>query len=224
MALAQATAYINQVGYQTNDVKSLTLTGATGDPVEFVNSSGTTVLSAIPSNESNYSAADVNARLVDFSNLKIPGIYQVKQNGNMLRQDLKIADKAHENVLKAGLKWYYYQRASMELTELYAGQYKRAAGHMDNNVSFHNSATGGSGTLNSPKGWYDAGDYGKYIVNSGISTYTLLALYEHFPQYFNSLKWNIPAEGSLPDLLAEIKYNLDWMLTMQASDGGVFHK
>ena len=152
-----------QVGYQTNDVKSLTLTGATGDPVEFVNSSGTTVLSAIPSNESNYYAADVNARLVDFSNLKIPGIYQVKQNGNMLRQDLKIADKAHENVLKAGLKWYYYQRASMELTELYAGQYKRAAGHMDNNVSFHNSATGGSGTLNSPKGWYDAGDYGNTL-------------------------------------------------------------
>lgn len=224
MALAQATAYINQVGYQTNDVKSLTLTGATGDPVEFVNSSGTTVLSVTPSNESNYAAGGVNARLVDFSELKVPGTYQVKQNGNVLRQDLKIADKAHEAVLKAGIKWYYFQRASMELTEQYAGQYKRAAGHMDNNVSFHSSATGGSGTLNSPKGWYDAGDYGKYIVNSGITTYTLLALYEHFPQYFNTLKWTIPAEGSLPDLLAEIKYNLDWMLTMQASDGGVYHK
>ena len=79
MALAQATAYINQVGYQTNDVKSLTLTGATGDPVEFVNSSGTTVLSVTPSNESNYAAGGVNARLVDFSNLKIPGIYQVNR-------------------------------------------------------------------------------------------------------------------------------------------------
>ena len=156
LALAQATAYINQVGYQKNDVKSLTLTGATGDPVEFVNSSGTTALSVTPSNESNYSAAGVNARLVDFSELKVPGTYQVKQNGNVLRQDLKIAEKAHEDVLKAGLKWYYFQRSSMELTEQYAGQYKRAAGHMDNNVSFHNSATGGSGILNSPKGWYDA--------------------------------------------------------------------
>ena len=61
-------------------------------------------------------------------------------------------------------------------------------------------------------------------MNSGITTYTLLSLYEHFPAYFKTLKWNIPAEGSLPDLLAEIKYNLDWMLTMQASDGGVYHK
>ena len=49
-------------------------------------------------------------------------------------------------------------------------------------------------------------------------------MYEHFPEYFKTLKWNIPADGTLPDLLAEIKYNLDWMLTMQASDGGVYHK
>ena len=45
-----------------------------------------------------------------------------------------------------------------------------------------------------------------------------------FPAFFEKLKWNIPADGNLPDLLAEIKYNLDWMLTMQASDGGVYHK
>jgi endoglucanase len=76
----------------------------------------------------------------------------------------------------------------------------------------------------SPKGWYDAGDYGKYTVNAGITTYTLLSLYEHFPKYFKALKWNIPADGNLLDLLAEIKYNLDWMLTMQAKDGGVYHK
>nr|AAC44385.1 endoglucanase E [Fibrobacter succinogenes subsp. succinogenes S85] len=90
-------------------------------------------------------------------------------------------------------------------------------------MTLHNS-TGTSGTIQSSKGWYDAGDYGRYIVNSGITTYTLLSLYEHFPEYFNTLKWNIPAEGTLPDLLAEIKYNLDWMLTMQAADGGVYHK
>ena len=61
-------------------------------------------------------------------------------------------------------------------------------------------------------------------MNSGITTYTLLSLYEHFPEFFKTFKWNIPAEGALPDLLAEIKYNLDWMLTMQASDGMVYHK
>lgn len=111
----------------------------------------------------------------------------------------------------------------MDLEETYAGKWKRAAGHTNPTATLHGS-TGASGSISTSKGWYDAGDYGRYIVNSGITTYTLLALYEHFPAYFETLRWNIPAEGSLPDLLAEIKYNLDWMLTMQAQDGGVYHK
>jgi endoglucanase len=160
---------------------------------------------------------------VNFSDLNTPGTYSIKVGGQEVRKDLKIAANTYEDVVKASLKWYYYQRASMALEETYAGKWARAAGHTNASVQLHNS-TGESGTINSTKGWYDAGDYGRYIVNSGITTYTLLSLYEHFPEYFNTLKWNIPADGTLPDLLAEIKYNLDWMLTMQASDGGVYHK
>jgi endoglucanase len=218
-----ATAYINQIGYRTGDFKELTLFEGGGN-VEFVDASGNTVLTVTPSAAANWDGSGQSVQLVDFSELKTPGTYTIKVNGQEVRKDLKIADNVFGDVSKALLKWFYYQRASMALEEQYAGKWKRSAGHPDNNVSFHSSATGGSGTLNSPKGWYDAGDYGKYIVNSGISTYTLLSLYEHFPAYFDNMKWNIPAEGNLPDLLAEIKYNLDWMLTMQAADGGVYHK
>lgn len=217
-----ATAYINQIGYRTSDFKELSLVDASGK-VDFVNSSGTTVLSVTPTAASFWDASGQNVARADFSDLKTAGTYTIKVNGQNLRTDLVIKDKTYEDVLKAAIKWYYYQRASMALEEQYAGKWKRAAGHMDQSVELHNS-TGASGTINSPKGWYDAGDYGKYIVNSGITTYTLLSLYEHFPDYFKTLKWNIPADGSLPDLLAEIKYNLDWMLTMQANDGGVYHK
>ncbi|MBR5694433.1 MAG: glycoside hydrolase family 9 protein [Fibrobacter sp.] len=218
-----ATAYINQIGYRSWDFKELTLFEGSGN-VEFVNQSGETVLSVTPSAAANWDGSGQSVQLVDFSELKTPGTYSIKVNGQELRKDLKIADQPYGDVSKALLKWFYYQRASMALEEQYAGKWKRSAGHLDNNVSFHSSATGGSGSLNSPKGWYDAGDYGKYIVNSGISTYTLLSLYEHFAPYFDKAKWNIPVEGNLPDLLAEIKYNLDWMLTMQAADGGVYHK
>ena len=42
----------------------------------------------------------------------------------------------------------------------------------------------------------------------------------------NTLNLNIPESTNLvPDILDEIKWNLDWMLTMQAlNDGGVFNK
>ena len=80
--------------------------------------------------------------------------------------------------------------------------------------------------ISAPKGWYDAGDYNKYIVNSGISSYTLLAAYEHYPEIFDTLEINIPESGNgIPDILNEVKYNIDWMLEMQdPDDGGVYHK
>ena len=217
-----ATAYINQIGYRPADPKEFALVDGTGD-IEIVNAAGQTVLQVTPKASSYWAPSTQNVQLVDFTALTVPGTYSIKQGGQVLRSDLKIADKTFEDVAKAALKWYYYQRASMALEETYAGQWKRDAGHTKTTVTLH-SSTGTSGTIESSKGWYDAGDYGRYIVNSGITTYTLLSLYEHFPEYFNTLKWNIPAEGTLPDLLAEIKYNLDWMLTMQAEDGGVYHK
>ena len=217
-----ATAYINQIGYRPADPKEFALVDGTGD-IEIVNAAGQTVLQVTPKASSYWAPSTQNVQLVDFTALTVPGTYSIKQGGQVLRSDLKIADKTFEDVAKAALKWYYYQRASMALEETYAGQWKRDAGHTKTTVTLH-SSTGTSGTIESSKGWYDAGDYGRYIVNSGITTYTLLSLYEHFPEYFNTLKWNIPAEGALPDLLAEIKYNLDWMLTMQAADGGVYHK
>ena len=221
-AASAATAYINQIGYRAADPKEFALVDGSGS-VEIVDASGTTVLTATPSAASNWRPSGQNVQLVDFSELKTPGTYSIKVGGQVVRSDLKIADKTYEDVLKASLKWYYYQRASMALDETYAGQWKRAAGHTNPTARLH-SSTGTSGTINSTKGWYDAGDFGRYTVNSGITTYTLLSLYEHFPDYFKTLKWNIPADGTLPDLLAEIKWNLDWMLTMQASDGGVYHK
>lgn len=220
-AASAATAYINQVGYRTGDTKEFALVDGSGT-VEIVDGSGTTVLTATPSAASNWGPSGQSVQLVDFSDLKTPGTYSIKVGGQVVRNDLKIADSPFEDAAKASLKWYYYQRASMALEETYAGQWKRAAGHTNETAQLHKSA--GSGSLQSSKGWYDAGDYGRYIVNSGITTYTLLSLYEHFPDYFKTLKWNIPADGNLPDLLAEIKYNLDWMLTMQASDGAVYHK
>ena len=217
-----ATAYINQIGYRPGDFKELALVDANGS-VDFVNAAGQVVLSVTPKAASYWDASGQNVQLVDFSKLAEAGKYSIKVNGNVLRSDLVVKSQTYEEIVKASIKWFYYQRASMALESQYAGKWARAAGHTNPAAELHNS-TGASGTINSSKGWYDAGDYGRYIVNSGITTYTLLSLYEHFPQYFKTLKWNIPAEGSLPDLLAEIKYNLDWMLTMQASDGGVYHK
>ena len=118
----------------------------------------------------------------------------------------------------------------MPLEEQFAGRWHRSAGHPDTAVYIHASAgtkQRPAGTIiSTPGGWYDAGDYNKYIVNSGITMGTLLSAYEDFPDYFKSLKTNIPeSNDDVPDILNEIIYNLRWMLTMQdPDDGGVYNK
>lgn len=168
--------------------------------------------------------------IADFSAFTKPGKYILSIPGLGTSYPFGISRNIHQQVAHATIKAFYFMRASTPLLEKYAGKWHRAMGHPDNKVLVHASAVSEGrpeGSLvSSPRGWYDAGDYNKYIVNSGISTYTLLSLYEDFPEYIKTVKLNIPESGNgIPDLLNESLWNLRWMLTMQDSiDGGVYHK
>ncbi|MYN38521.1 cellulase [Duganella sp. FT109W] len=169
-------------------------------------------------------------RLARFASLQTPGRYQLRVAGLPDSPPFEISASAYQAVNAAALKAYYFNRAGIALDAAHAGIYARAAGHPDTQVLIHVSAASPSrpagSSISSPKGWYDAGDYNKYIVNSGISTYTLLAAYEDFPAYFQAQRLNLPESGNgVPDILNEARWNLDWMLTMQdPADGGVYHK
>ena len=108
----------------------------------------------------------------------------------------------------------------------HAGVYARGAGHLNEAVRYHPDLGKAVDTrLASPGGWYDAGDYGKYIVNAGVTTSLLLMTYERFGGLFPDGRCNIPESGNgQSDLLDEIRYELDWFMTMQDADGGVFFK
>ena len=169
-------------------------------------------------------------RIADFSVVTKQGIYKLNLPGQGDSYTFEIKPKIFCNLTKALIKGFYFQRMSTPLLPEYAGKWSRAAGHPDNKVIIHPAAASPNrpaGTIIScPRGWYDAGDYNKYIVNSGITMGTLLSLYEDFPACFDTLKINIPESGNgAPDLLNEIVWNLRWMLTMQdPSDGGVYNK
>ena len=165
----------------------------------------------------------------DFTKFMKSGNYRLVA-GKQESDVFTIGDHVMAGVAKGVLKGFYYQRVSEPLEAKYAGRWARPAGHPDTLVLVHSSAATQQrpeGTIiSSPGGWYDAGDYNKYIVNSGITTATLLSAYEDFPAYFQKLDVNIPETGNgVPDLLNEVLCNLRWMLTMQdPNDGGVYHK
>jgi endoglucanase len=167
---------------------------------------------------------------IDFSNFQQPGHYLIDIPGLGSSYPFEIRRDVHKSIAKAALKGFYFQRTAVALPAQYAGKWARAAGHPDTEVYIHASAASAErpeGTrIAAPLGWYDAGDYNKYIVNSGISVATLLSLYEDLPAYCKNFQSDIPESGSgLPDVLNEALFNIRWMLSMQdPNDGGVYHK
>ena len=180
-------------------------------------------------------------QIVDFSALDTVGTYtmHVSDGEHQSLCSFIISEHPYRELTRAALRAYYHQRASMATEEPYAEGYARPAGHPDDHVLVHASAATAErpeGTvISSPGGWYDAGDYNKYIVNSGFTMGVWLMAYEFNKAYFDTLRLNIPesqisnlksqiSNDKCPDMLSEAMYNLRWMLTMQDTDGGVYHK
>ncbi|HUR12539.1 MAG TPA: glycoside hydrolase family 9 protein [Flavitalea sp.] len=174
--------------------------------------------------------SSLKTRIANFTALQQNGTYVIYVPGIGNSYRFPIRNDVHKEAAIAILKGFYYMRSSIPLEEKYAGKWHRPGGHPDTAVFVHPSGASSkrpAGTvISTPGGWYDAGDYNKYVVNSGITTGTLLSAYEDFPEYFSQLNSNIPESGNgVPDILDEALYNIRWMLTMQdPNDGGVYHK
>ncbi len=221
----------NQLGFYPDAPKLAVAVGATADSFSVVKQpDGETVFTGVLGAARTWSASGESARLADFSEVTAPGTYLVTCAGCDDSYPFTVASRVHLGVARASIKAFWFNRCSYELTEPFAGVYARPAGHPDTAVEVHPGAASDArpaGTkLSSPGGWYDAGDYGKYIVNSGISTWSLFAAYEAFPGFYDTLNLDFPeSANNLPDLLDEALFNFRWMLTMQdPADGGVYHK
>ena len=220
---------IDQIGYAASMPKYAISrdTGSTGSLVD--SATGTEVFSGRLGNSIRWAAGGDTTRIFDFSAFKQEGTYYLRI-GSEESWPIRISRNPYLEVARGAIKAYWFQRSSYAPQAPWAGRWARAAGHPDTAVVVHGSAATASrpegSTIRSPGGWYDAGDYGKYVVNSGISTWTLLNLHETQSAFFDTFQIGVPSHGGpRSDLVDEILWNLRWMLTMQdPADGGVYHK
>jgi endoglucanase len=216
---------INQLGYYPGANKVVPVLGTKDSVFVLVNSSGDTVFSGALSKWIRWTKINDSTKLADFSSFKTLGTYWMKIADVGFSMPIHIKNNVLYEASLASLKTFYYQRSSMQIDEAHGGRFARPAGHPDTLCYFHPSSGHDSGTASSPGGWYDAGDYGKYVVNAGVTLGNMFFFYENFGGYFGDSILNIPeSKNGKDDLLDEIKYELDWLLTMQDKDGGVFHK
>ena len=233
LAKAQPTIQLSQVGFYPSAPKVAIVTGKTEATTFYIvraKTNGDTVFTGTLSAEKQSRNSSTVTRLAVFSSYTLKGKYVVVVPGAANSYSFIIDDKVYAQASAAALKAFYFQRSNETLTEQYAGKWNRPAGHPDTAVLVHPSAASSKrsagSVIASRGGWYDAGDYNKYIVNSGITMGTLFSAYEDFPEYFKKLNTGIAeSKDAIPDILNETIYNLRWMLTMQdPEDGGVYHK
>lgn len=223
------TIKVNQVGYYPSEEKTAVIEPANkAKSFSLKDAKGKTVWSGKAVRTSVSPFTQKKRQVVNFSKVTKPGTYTFVAGKE--KQKVVIKDNALGDIANAAMKAFYLQRTAMPIEEKYAGVYKRPAAHMDDKVVVHPSAASEgrpAGTvISSPYGWYDAGDYNKYIVNSGFTIGVLLEAYELNKAYDDKMNLDIPESGdAIPDYLDEIMYNLKWMITMQDPyDGGVYHK
>lgn len=208
---------INQVGFYPSQEKTLTLESTNQcDEISICKTNtGETVWEGKEIRSATSPWSGKERRIFDFSEIREPGHYTVKAGKE--KAEFTISENAYDELAKAALTGFYHQRSGMDLDPAIAGKWARKGGHPDTLVYIHASAASPErpeGTvISSPKGWYDAGDYNKYIVNSG---YSMGLMYN-----VHLMHDSILGDG----LWEELQYNREWMYTMQdPTDGGVYHK
>ena len=213
-----------QVGYLPNESKFAMLTAQpSGDAIVRRASDDVAALTVHPSDPKTDVDSGDAIRVVDFSKLTATGDYYLDVPGLGASHRFHVGDDAFAFAFRTTVRSYYGQRCgiAVNLAPDFP-QFHHDLCHTE--ASFHESS-GKSGTIDVTGGWHDAGDFGRYVVNSGITTATLLWAFELNAPKLAKLHLDLPESGGkIPDYLAEVKWNLDWMLKMQDADGGVWHK
>lgn len=160
----------------------------------------------------------------DFSSLNEPGTFQIEVDGVGRSSCFRIAPEVYRSPYALVMHAFYLWRCGTAVRSTNDGNiYAHAPCHT--NDAWLDFATGQNERRASIGGWHDAGDYNKYVVNAGVSVGVLLRAWEDFQPSLKRIPLPLPeAGGSLPEFLAEVKWELDWLLTMQDANGSVFHK
>ncbi|MDX2055647.1 MAG: glycoside hydrolase family 9 protein [Polyangiaceae bacterium] len=226
---AAALVRVNQVGYFPKREKLATLVSPASSSVDFsvVDADG----AVVQTGKTKVFGLDRDSgeplHIIDFSTLQKPGAGYRVRVGTEESPPFKIANDLYAELKYDALAYFYHNRSGIEIKLPFVkkAEWARPAGHLsDSKVSCAKDA-GCSYSLDVSGGWYDAGDHGKYVVNGGISVWTLLNLYErahklHQTAAFHDGKLSIPENSNqVPDLLDEARFELEFFMKMQVPEG-----
>ena len=220
---AQLAIKVDQVGYPLNGPKvALISSPATTFEIRRSNDGGVVFQGKLGSAVADPNTGD-QVQAADFSALRRAGSFYLEVPGVGRSWNFTVGKNVFAHTYYMAMRAFYGQRCgtAVDMGPEFPG-YSHPICHQHG--EFHPSS-GASGPRDNIGGWHDAGDYGRYMANSGISTGTLLWAWEIYGQKLKNISLRIPESGNgTPDILNEARWNLEWMLKMQDDDGGAWHK
>jgi hypothetical protein len=222
---------IDNFGYRPGDAKIAVLSANPGASVQ-VRDSFDVVVFQIPADGGSITSMGNDGPpsgdtiwWVDFTPFDAQGTYRLYSPSlNAQSYDFDIRSDVYADVTRAALHSFYYQRCNTPKTATHAGAWADgSACHMSDLTTGPAAGHTNHGLKDLTGGWHDAGDYNKYVWSAvSTSVLTMLRAYEDNPAALRDDDTDIPESGNgFPDLLDEIKWELDWMLKMQLGDGSL---
>ena len=231
----QPAVRINQLGFQPGSAKQAIAAdpSTTALPWSVTDASGTPIVRGQTKVFGQDAASGDFVHQVELGSLTDPGEYRLTVGANTGRP-FTISPDVYGPVARAALNYFYQTRAGTPIEAGFAGGalWAHPAGHPHEIVSCF-QGTDDNGTVwpgcgaykpDLTGGWYDAGDQGKYVVNGGISVWTLQNLWEieqalPAAKRFTSGRQLVPGQGKLDPLLVEARWEMDFLLAMQVPEG-----
>lgn len=232
--------FVNQTGYYPQLAKLATIKTDSTSPMkwELIDTQNKTLASGDTIVYGPDKASGDNVHVIDFTSFASPGEgYRIKV-GEDMSHPFDIRKDIYTKLKHDALHFFYHQRQGIDIAMPYAEDEKwaRPAGHPGDvsvgclpKSQYYGTKTPYEGCnykLDVSKGWYDAGDHGKYVVNGGATVWSLLNQYERTKYLGTSIedygdgKGNIPEGGNgIPDILDEVRWEIEFFLNMQIPEG-----
>ncbi|MBO9544296.1 glycoside hydrolase family 9 protein [Caulobacter sp.] len=230
---------LNQMGLEANGPKRAVLADASKSPLDWtlLDASGATVASGKTKVFGDNAASGEHVHQIDFSSVRKAGDGYRLTVGAAESRPFALRARPDGKLTKAALSFFYQQRASVPIEARFVERpdLARPAGHAPDKATCFDLADergqvwpGCDYTLDASDGWYDAGDHGKYVVNGGVSVWTLVNAYERAAVLKRPGALKALGDGSqalpenangVPDILDEARFELSFLLAMQVPDG-----
>ncbi len=234
ISFAAAFVRVNQVGYPANGSKRAYLMASgveTGATFAVKNSGGTTLLSGpIGANLGSWSNSYPDVYALDFSTVTAAGTYTITVSGPIAASSPTFKIDSAANVYSTPLSnsLFFYQN-ERDGPNFIASPLRTAAGHVNDQSAtvYITPSTNNNGrfsgdlkpvspatVIDASGGWWDAGDYLKFVQTTSYTLGVLLIGARDFPNQMGAGSSDFTAEG---------KFGLDWMQHMWDDNNKVLY-